>query len=103
MTNNSNQHVKVIKNQTLGMLKSCDSDQICTIHRLVTFELKSLGGEGIKLDHTKSSQTINSIKTQPTTIPMMFKVSQKILIKSQQETKRENLRCKHYSKMKCPK
>ena len=47
MTNNSNQHVKVIKNQTLGMLKSCDSDQICTIHRLVTFEPKSLEGEGI--------------------------------------------------------
>ena len=66
MTNNSNQHVKVTKNQTLGMLKSCDSDQICTIHRLVTFEPKSLEGEGIKLDHTKSSQTINSIKTQPT-------------------------------------
>ena len=31
MTNNSNQHVKVTNNQTLGMLKSCDSDQICTI------------------------------------------------------------------------
>ena len=64
---NSNQHVKVTKNQTLGMLKSCDLDQICTIHRLVTFEPKSLEGEGIKLGHTKNSQTINSIKTQPTT------------------------------------
>ena len=41
MTNNSNQHVKVTKNQTLGMLKSCDQDQICTIHKLVTFEPKS--------------------------------------------------------------
>ena len=67
MTNNSNQHVKVTKNQTLGMLKSCDSDQICTIHRLVTFEPKSLEGEGMKLEYTKNSQTINSIKTQPTT------------------------------------
>ena len=66
-TNNSNQHVKVTKNQTLGMLKSCDSDQICTIHRLVTFEPKSLEGEGMKLEYTKNSQTINSIKTQPTT------------------------------------
>ena len=46
MTNNSNQHVKVTKNQTLGMLKSCDQDQICTIHKLVTFEPKSLGGRG---------------------------------------------------------
>ena len=67
MTNNSNQHVKVTKNQTLGMLKSCDSDQICTIHRLVTFQPKSLEGEGIKLDHIKNSETINSIKTQPIT------------------------------------
>ena len=67
MTNNSNQHVKVTKNQTLGTLKSCDSDQICTKHRLVTFEPKSLEGEGMKLEHTKSSQAINSIKTQPPT------------------------------------
>ena len=51
MTNNSNQHVKVTKNQTLG----------------VTFEPKSLEGEGMKLEYTKNSQTINSIKTQPTT------------------------------------
>ena len=49
MTNNSNLHVKVTKNQTLGTLKSCDSDQICTIHRLVTFEPKSLQGRGSNL------------------------------------------------------
>ena len=55
MTNNSNQHVKVTKNQTLGMLKSCDQDQICSIHRLVTFEPKSLGGEGITPNQTKQS------------------------------------------------
>ena len=55
MTNNTNQHVKVTKNQTLGMLKSCDQDQICTIHRLVTFEPKSLGGEGINPNQTKQS------------------------------------------------
>ena len=40
MTNKSNRYVKVTKNQTLGMLQSCDSDQICTIHRIVTFEPK---------------------------------------------------------------
>ena len=61
MTNNSSQHVKVTKNQTLGMLKSCDQDQICTIHRLVTFEPKSLGGEGINPDQTKQSHD-NSIE-----------------------------------------
>ena len=46
MTNNSNRYVKVTKNQTLGMLQSCDSDQICTIHRIVTFEPKPLEGRG---------------------------------------------------------
>ena len=39
-TNNSNRYVKVTKSHTLGMLQSCDSDQICTIHRIVTFEPK---------------------------------------------------------------
>ena len=33
MTNKSNRYVKVTKNQTLGMLQSCDSEQICTIYR----------------------------------------------------------------------
>ena len=53
MTNNSNQHIKVAKNQTLGMLKSCEQEQICTIHRLVTFEHKQIGGEGVTLIETK--------------------------------------------------
>ena len=57
MTNNSSQFVKITKNQTLGMLKSCDSDQICTIHRIVTFESKSLQRDEIKPDYTKDSQT----------------------------------------------
>ena len=48
------------------MLKSCDSDQICTIHRIVTFESKSLERDGIKQDYTKNSQTVNSIDTQNT-------------------------------------
>ena len=63
MTNNSNQHVKVTKNQTLGMLKSCDQDQICTIHRLVTFEPKSLGGEGINPNQTRQLHD-NSIENE---------------------------------------
>ena len=64
MTNNSNQYVKVTKNQTLGMLKSCDSDQICTIHRIVTCEPKPLKGEGIKPIQTKSPHAVSSIDTE---------------------------------------
>ena len=66
MTNNSSRFVKITKNQTLGMLKSCDSDQICTIHRIVTFESNSLERDGIKPDYTKNPQTVNSINTQNT-------------------------------------
>ena len=67
ITNNSNQYVKATKNQTLGMLKSCDSDQICTIHRIVTFEPKPLGGEGIKPIHTKSPHYNNKSEIQTIT------------------------------------
>lgn len=56
MSNNSNQHVKITKNQTLGMLKSCDSDKICTIHRLITTAPEPLEGKGILPNKTKISQ-----------------------------------------------
>ena len=75
MTNNSNRYVKVTKNQTLGMLQSCDADQMCTIHRIVTFEPKPFEREGIKPkplekevtnpNHSKNINVISSINTQP--------------------------------------
>ena len=55
MTNNSNQHIKVAKNQTLGMLKSCEQEQICTIHRLVTFEHKQIGEEVTSIETKQPS------------------------------------------------
>ena len=57
MTNNSNQHIKVAKSQILGMLKSCEQEQICTIHRLVTFEHTQIRGEGVLLAETKQPST----------------------------------------------
>ena len=75
MTNNSNRYVKVTRNQTLGMLQYCDSDQICTIHRIVTFESKPFERGGIKPkplekvvtnpNHSKNINIISSINTQP--------------------------------------
>ena len=75
MTNNSNRYVKVNKNQTLGMLQSYDSDQICTIHRIVTFEPKPLERKGINPkplekevtnpNQSKNINVISSINTQP--------------------------------------
>ena len=38
MTNRSNKHIKVTKGHIMDMLKTCEEDQICTIHRVVTFE-----------------------------------------------------------------
>ena len=89
------------RTKPLGMLKSCDSDQICTIHRLVTFEPKSLEGEGMELDHTKNSQTTNSVKTQPTT-NNSHDVQSVTKIFLSNPKKKQKRRCKHYSKMKCP-
>ena len=73
MTNKSNRYVKVTKNQTLGMLQSSDSDQICTIHRIVTFEPKlfereeikpkPLEREGTNPNHSKNIKVISSINT----------------------------------------
>ena len=75
MTNNSNRYAKVTKSQTWSMLQSCDSDQIGTIHRTVTFEPKPLEREGIKPkplekevtnpNHSKNINVISSINTQP--------------------------------------
>ena len=47
MTNRSNKHINVNNNQTMGMLRSCEEDQICTIHKFVTFEQKSVKGKEV--------------------------------------------------------
>ena len=38
MTNRSNWHIKIHSNQTMGMLPSCVDSQICTIHKIVSFD-----------------------------------------------------------------
>ena len=37
MTNTSSRHVKIIRNTSMGLLKSSAEDKICTIHKVVTF------------------------------------------------------------------
>ena len=37
MTNKSNRHIKIHSGQTIGMLRSCEDSQICTIHEIVSF------------------------------------------------------------------
>ena len=37
MTNQSGRHVKVTRNDSMHLFKSCAEDKVCTIHRIVTF------------------------------------------------------------------
>ena len=37
MTNNSTRHTMIHAHETIGMLKLIDNNQVCTIHKIVTF------------------------------------------------------------------
>ena len=50
MTNKSNKHIKVTKGHTMGMLKTCEEDQICTIQRVVTFEQRPVKEKEVKAE-----------------------------------------------------
>ena len=43
MINRSNRHIKVNKGQTIGMLRTCEEEQICTIHKVATFHSSKIG------------------------------------------------------------
>ena len=48
ITNTIMKHVKINNNQTMGMLRTCQDDKICTIHRIVSFDKVPVKGEGDK-------------------------------------------------------
>ena len=48
MTNASMKHVKINNNQTMGMLRTCQDDKICTINRIISFDKVPAKGEGDK-------------------------------------------------------
>ena len=50
MTNKSNSHIKMHSNQTMGMLWSWKDSQICTIHKIVTFDKNPREGRDGKFD-----------------------------------------------------
>ena len=49
MTNQSGRHVKITRNASMGLLKSCAEDKLCTIHRVVTFQQKPQWNPNLKL------------------------------------------------------
>ena len=65
MTNRSHKHIKVNNNQTMGRLQSCEENQICTVHEIVTFDQNPREGNDDKSEknvkretHTMSPQDI---------------------------------------------
>ena len=58
MTNTCIKHIKINKNQTMGMLRTCQDDKICTIHKIATFDKVPVKGEG---DKTKEKQVENDL------------------------------------------
>ena len=63
ITNRSNKHIKFIKCHTMGMLKTCEEDQICTIHRVFTFEQKPVK-EKVKSEFQKVEKSLYHIPTR---------------------------------------
>ena len=41
MTNGSSRHIKINCGQIMGMIKSCNEDNICTMHKIATFQQTS--------------------------------------------------------------
>ena len=64
MTNTSMKHVKINNNQTMGMLRTCHGDRICTIHRIVSFYKVPLKGEGDKSEEKQVEKDLYHISTR---------------------------------------
>ena len=64
MTNKSNKHIKVTKDHTMGMLKTCEEDQICTIHRVATFEEKPVKEMEVNSEFQKVEKSLHLIPTR---------------------------------------
>ena len=62
MTNRSNKHVKVTKNHTMGMLKTCEENQICPIHRVVSFGPKPVKEKEVKSEFHSVEKKIRKNK-----------------------------------------
>ena len=71
MTNRSNRHININNNQTMGTLRSCEKNQICTICQIVTFEQKPRKG---KIDKSKTKHQEGNSYYVPTKHPKTGKI-----------------------------
>ena len=71
-------HAKINNNQTLGMLRTCQDDKICTIYRIVSFDKVPVKGEG---DETVQKQVGNDLYHIPTRREKTGKIEVNTLLK----------------------
>ena len=64
MTNKSNKHIKVTKGHTMGLLETCEEDQICTICKVVTFEQRPVKGKEVNSEFQKVEKSLYDIPTR---------------------------------------
>ena len=64
MNNKSNRHITIHNNQTMGMLHSCEDSQICTMHRIVTFDRNPRKGRDIKSDPDPTKGNLHYVPTR---------------------------------------
>ena len=71
MTNRSDSHIKINNNQTMGMLRSCEENQICTIHKIVIFEQKPRKGKDDKSETIPKERNLYYVPTRlPKTVEL---------------------------------
>ena len=56
MTNRSNKHIKVNKGQTISMLRTCEEDQICTIHKIAMFHSSEIESRHRQQDYDNGEE-----------------------------------------------
>ena len=64
MTNTSMKHIKINSNQTMGMLRTCQDDKMCIIHRTVSFDKVPMKGEGDKTVEKQIGKDLYQIPTR---------------------------------------
>ena len=74
-------HVKISNNQTMGMLRTCQDDMICTIHRIVSFDKVPVKEEG---DKTKEKQVGKDLYHIPTRNEKTGKTEVNTLLKKEE-------------------
>ena len=62
--NKSMKHIKVKNNQTMSILRTCQDDKICTIHKVVTIDKVPVEGEGDKSEEKKVGKYLYHIATR---------------------------------------